>query len=276
MTGGANALSLLYLLLLDESQKQVVRIKISSSSIAILYTREVNTMKVLAVDTSASVAAVAVMENDRLLGEFSINHKKTHSQKLMPMIKELLAGLELTPGDMDLFAASGGPGSFTGLRIGVTTVKAMAYAVQKPVISVPTLDALAYNIPFTDSMVCPMMDARNNQVFTALYSREENKQKKITEYLGIPVPELIQLIKGKNRKVLFLGDGVEIHRDFLQQELNDNCEFAPGCMNLQKASSVAQLALMRAAEGSLENCFDMVPFYLRKSQAERMLELKKG
>lgn len=231
-------------------------------------------MKILAVDTAASVAAVAVMENDKLLGEYSINHKKTHSQKLMPMIRDLLAGLDLTPADMDLFAASSGPGSFTGLRIGVTTVKAMAYAVQKPVVSVPTLDALAYNIPVTDFLVCPIMDARNNQVYTALYHWEDRQQKKITEYMGVPVSELVQLIKGKNRKTLFLGDGVEIHKDFLKEELNDNCEFLPGSLRLQRASSVAQLALYRAMEGRMESCFDLVPFYLRKSQAERMQEQK--
>lgn len=231
-------------------------------------------MRVLAVDTSSAVAAVAVMENDTLLGEYSINHKKTHSQKLMPMISSLLEGLELTPGDMDFFAASSGPGSFTGLRIGVTTVKAMAYTVQKPVLSVPTLDAVAYNISVTDYIVCPMMDARNNQVYTALYSWENGRQVKISEYMGVPVDELIRMLKGKNRKVLFLGDGVGIHKDLLKQELNGICEFASGNMRMQRAASVAQLALMRASEGMLENCFDMVPFYLRKSQAERMLELK--
>lgn len=226
-------------------------------------------MKILAVDTSSTVAAVAVMENSRLLAEYSLNHKKTHSQKLMPMIREILQSLELTPQDMDVFAASSGPGSFTGLRIGITTIKSIAYAAGKPVVSVPTLDGLAYNIPMTEGLVCPIMDARNNQVYTALYKWDDNRHIKITEYMGVPVSQLVDIVKGKNQKTIFLGDAVEIHHDYLQTELKDKCGFAPGNQLLAKASSVAQAALLLAVEGKLENCFDMVPFYLRKSQAER-------
>jgi len=231
-------------------------------------------MRILAVDTSSLVAAVAITDNERLMGEYILNHKKTHSQKLMPMIKELMDNLELNPKDIDIFAAASGPGSFTGLRIGITTVKALAYAANKPVVSVPTLDALAFNIPVSDSLVCPIMDARNNQVFTAVYKWEKGMPVNITEYMGVPITELVQLIKGKNQKVVFLGDAVEIHKDLLKEELNENCEFAPGNLMLQKASSVAQLALIKALNGITESSFDMVPFYLRKSQAEREYEKK--
>lgn len=231
-------------------------------------------MKILAVDTSSLVAAVAVSEDTNILGEFYIHHKKTHSQKLMPMISELLKSLEIEPKDLDAFAASSGPGSFTGLRIGVTTIKAMAYAVEKPVVSVPTLDALAYNIPVIDSLICPMMDARNNQVYTAVYKWEKGLQVKMTEYMGVPLPELIQVIRGKNQKVIFVGDGVEVHREKLKAELGEACEFAPPSLRMQRASSVAQLAFLKVSCGLTESCFDMVPFYLRKSQAERELEKK--
>lgn len=231
-------------------------------------------MKVLAVDTSASVAAVAVMDNETLLGEYILNHKKTHSQKLMPVINDIMKNLEIGPSDIDIYAASSGPGSFTGLRIGITTIKAIAYAAQKPVVSVPTLDSLAYNVPLYESLVCPIMDARNNQVFTAVYKWEKNIPVNITEYMGIPISELVDIIKGKNKKVVFVGDAVDMHREFLMKELQDKCEFAPGNILLQKASSVAQIALYRASQGILENCFDMVPFYLRKSQAEREYEKK--
>jgi len=231
-------------------------------------------MRVLAVDTSAGVAAVAIMENGRLLGEYILNNKKTHSQKLIPLIKGLMDNLELKPADIDLYAVSSGPGSFTGLRIGVATIKAIAYAVNKPAIGIPTLDALAFNISPTDSLICPIMDARNNQVYTALYKWEKNIQVNVTEYMGIPVSELVQLIKGKNHKVIFTGDAVEIHRDFLKEELGEMCEFAQESLLLQRASSVAQLAVIRVSEGKIENCFDLVPFYLRKSQAEREYEKK--
>ena len=231
-------------------------------------------MKILAVDTSANMATVAVTDNTKLIGEFSINHKKTHSQKLLPMIKELMSGLELKAADIDVYAASSGPGSFTGLRIGVTTMKAIAYAAQKPVVSVPTLDALAYNIPKTQSLICPIMDARNSQVYTAVYTWNGNSQVKLTEYMGMPITELVQQILGKNQNVIFLGDGVEVHKEFIQKELKEKCEFAPENLLFQRAASVAQLAYIRALEGLQESCFDMVPFYLRKSQAERELEKK--
>lgn len=232
-------------------------------------------MKVLAVDTSSTVAAVAIMDERGLLGEFILNHKKTHSQKLVPMIDTIMKNLELCPQDIDVYAASSGPGSFTGLRIGITTVKAMAFAAKKPVVSIPALDALAYNVPDTEALVCPMMDARNNQVYTALYRREKGMQVNASEYMGVTLQQLVQIIKGKNDNVLFVGDGVLIHKDYLKSELGPRCRFPPQYLLLQRASSVAQLALYKAAEGKLESCFDMVPFYLRKSQAERELDKKR-
>jgi tRNA threonylcarbamoyladenosine biosynthesis protein TsaB len=232
-------------------------------------------MKVLAVDTSSSIAAVAVMDDASLLGEYLLNHGRTHSQKLVPMIKEIMDGLELLPSDIGLFAASSGPGSFTGLRIGITTIKAMAFAVKKPVVSIPTLDALAYCIPLaSDALVCPIMDARNRQVYTALYSSENGRQNNIAGYMGVHVDELVKLIKSKNRKVIFTGDAVPAHREVLKTALGEACDFAPPFMLAQRASSVAQLALMKASLGELENCFDMAPFYLRKSQAEREYDKK--
>lgn len=234
-------------------------------------------MKVLAVDTSSSVAAVAVMDDALLLGEYLLNHEKTHSQKLVPMIKEIMDGLELLPGDIDLFAASSGPGSFTGIRIGVTTIKAMAFAAKKPVISIPTLDALAYGIPLMDkALVCPIMDARNQQVYTALYSLENGQQNNITGYMGIHLDELVKLIKSKKKKVIFTGDAVPVYRESLKTALGEDCDFAPPCMFAQRASTVAQLALIRTSGGEFGNCFDMAPFYLRKSQAEREYDKKHG
>lgn len=176
-------------------------------------------MKILALDTSALVAAVAVMEDDRLLAEYMLNHRKTHSQQLVAMIREVLASLELAPKDIDVFAASTGPGSFTGLRIGVTTVKAMAYATGKPVVSVPTLDAIAYNIPMNSFTICPVMDARNNQVYTALYDWDENGQKRITDYMGIPVSELVQLIKDMGKKVILPGMLQKCMKNILHRSL---------------------------------------------------------
>lgn len=229
-------------------------------------------MRILAVDTSASVASVAVMEDGILLGEYSINNKKTHSQKLLPMIDELLKNLELRIEDIDYFAASSGPGSFTGLRIGITTIKALAYSVNKQVIAVPTLDALANNVAPSDSLVCPIMDARNNQVYTAIYTAENRLIQNITEYMGIHITELCNILNGKNKKVIFLGDGVAIHKEFLKEKLSIPYDIAPASAILQRSSSVAEVAMQMLVEKRQQSCFDMVPFYLRKSQAERMFE----
>lgn len=234
-------------------------------------------MKVLAVETSSHVAAVAVMDSGALLGEYLLDHGKTHSQRLVPMTNELLSALELKPGDIDLFAASCGPGSFTGLRIGITTVKAMAFAAHKPAVGVPTLDALAYNIQSRGNVfICPVMDARNNQVYTALYSCEDGHFKNVTEYMGLAVEELVRLISGKNSDVVFTGDAAAIHEDFFKKELGERCSFAPPFLRCHRASSVAQLALLRASEGKLEDCYSLTPFYLRKSQAEREFERKQA
>ncbi|HOQ01636.1 MAG TPA: tRNA (adenosine(37)-N6)-threonylcarbamoyltransferase complex dimerization subunit type 1 TsaB [Acetivibrio clariflavus] len=231
-------------------------------------------MKVLAIDTSTVIAAVAIMDDEKLLGEYSINNKKTHSQKLMVMIDEIMKNLDLKPSDIDVFAASIGPGSFTGLRIGVTTAKAMAYAANKPVVGVPTLDALAYNVVTSKFVICPILDARNNQVFTALYEVKDGKLERTTEYMGIPVSELVQIIRQNDKKVIFTGDAVDLHKEYFMSELGENCEFAPLGSRLQRGASVAELAIMMAKEGKLTSSFELVPFYLRKSQAEREMEKK--
>jgi len=220
------------------------------------------------------IAAVAIMDDEKLLGEYSINNKKTHSQKLMVMIDEIMKNLDLKPSDIDVFAASIGPGSFTGLRIGVTTAKAMAYAANKPVVGVPTLDALAYNVVTSKFVICPILDARNNQVFTALYEVKDGKLERTTEYMGIPVSELVQIIRQNDKKVIFTGDAVDLHKEYFMSELGENCEFAPLGSRLQRGASVAELAIMMAKEGKLTSSFELVPFYLRKSQAEREMEKK--
>ena len=230
-------------------------------------------MKVLAVDTSSAVAAVAVMDEEKgLLGEYLQNNGRTHSQRLMLMVDTLLKGLEIKLEDIDAFAASIGPGSFTGLRIGITSIKAMAYPHNKPVVSIPTLDALAYNMLCFKGLVCPMMDARNRQVYTAVYENTSHGQIKITDYCGIRIEELVQIIKEKATPAVFLGDAVDLYREYLKEELVGNCFFAPASQMLQRASSVAGLALEKALKGQTESSFDMVPFYLRKSQAEQLYE----
>ncbi|NLY44174.1 MAG: tRNA (adenosine(37)-N6)-threonylcarbamoyltransferase complex dimerization subunit type 1 TsaB [Clostridiaceae bacterium] len=229
-------------------------------------------MKVLAVDTSSIVATVAILEDDKLIGEYVLNHKKTHSQKLMPIISEIMLSAELKASDIDVFAVAIGPGSFTGLRIGVATVKGLAHAVNRPVVGISTLDGLAYNMPFCRHIICPIMDARRRQVYNALYRWVDDDLMIIEAPRALALEQLIQELKEKNEKVVFTGDGVEAFKDMLSAGLGDLCAFAPASVRMQKASSIAQLALRKALRGETESYLTLAPFYLRKSQAEREYE----
>ena len=229
-------------------------------------------MKILALDTSSNVATAAILEDATVIAEYSCNKGKTHSQRLMPMIQSLLEAVGMKASDMDAFAASIGPGSFTGLRIGVTTVKAMAFAAGKPVISVYTLDALAYNLAETKAIICPVIDARNNQVFTAAYNFSGDKLDRLTEYLGIHINELADILSAMEGDIVFLGDAAKGHLEYFRERLGERVRIAPPHLTLSRASSVAVLAQRAFNEGQLQSCYDMKPFYLRKSQAEREKE----
>ncbi len=231
-------------------------------------------MKILAVDSSSLVASVALVEDEVLLGEITLNYKKKHSEKLVPMIQQLLEHIELTPDNIDLFAAATGPGSFTGLRIGIMTVKSMAYAVDKPVAGVTTLDALAYNVHHFDGIICPIIDARNNQVYSALY-RYGGTLENISGYMADDISIIISMINNYGSNVVFVGDAVWLHKDRIIRQLGGKAKFVPGNLTVPRASSVAHLAYKKALRNETMKSFDLVPFYLRKSQAERMLEEKK-
>lgn len=229
-------------------------------------------MRVLAIDTSSNVATVAVMEDELLLGEYILNHKKTHSQKIMTMIEQLLSDLELKVDDIDVFAASTGPGSFTGLRIGVATVKALAHATGKPVVSVGTLEALAYNVPYAEHIIVPIMDARRNNVFTASYIWDEGF-KEIGEPEGITIEECVASC-GEFLDTIFVGDGVAVHHDYIVEKLGEHAIFPHGASLNSRASSVAALAMEKAKRGETQSYLEMKPYYIKKSQAERELEEK--
>ncbi|MGE4282117.1 MAG: tRNA (adenosine(37)-N6)-threonylcarbamoyltransferase complex dimerization subunit type 1 TsaB [Clostridia bacterium] len=231
-------------------------------------------MKVLAVDTSSIVATVAIIDEDKLIGEYVLNHKKTHSQKLMPMIQEILSIAELTVQDIDIFAVANGPGSFTGLRIGAATIKGLAHAMDKPLVGISSLDGLAFNLPFCKYLICPIMDARREQVYNALYQWIDKTFYMIEGHRAISIEQLIEELKEKREKVIFTGDAVAVYRDKLIDALGDLCEFAPISSRMQKASSIAGLALQKVSLGEVENYMTFSPTYLRKSQAEREYEEK--
>ena len=230
-------------------------------------------MKILSLDTSGTVASVAILDENVILGEYNINHNKTHSQKLMPMVNDLLNNLELKPADIDIFSVSVGPGSFTGLRIGIATVKGMAQALNKPVIGIPTLDGLAFNLAGYSGNICPIIDARNDNIYIALYTfnKYDLTLNMHVDYKALHIDELLNILSNKE-PIIFLGDGVLKHKEYLKEKLGTVASFAPSHNLLQRASSVGMAAFTKAKSGQLESYIDVLPLYLRASQAERLFK----
>ncbi|HHU77407.1 MAG: tRNA (adenosine(37)-N6)-threonylcarbamoyltransferase complex dimerization subunit type 1 TsaB [Caldicoprobacterales bacterium] len=226
-------------------------------------------MKVLAVDSSSVVAGVAILSEDRLLYEAYHHHRKNHSELLMPLVEDALNSSDLKPDDLDLLAVSGGPGSFTGLRIGISTIKGLAQAIEKPVVSVPTLDALAWNIAGVNGLVCPLMDARREQVYTSLYRREGSECIRLMPYSAIPVVELTEQLAAYRQPIIFLGDGLWAYQALLQEQLKEYAHFAPAHLICQRASAIAWLGRKEALAGNAVHYKELRPFYLRQSQAEQ-------
>lgn len=226
-------------------------------------------MKLLGIDSSGLVASVAVTEDDNLLGEFTMNYKKTHSQTLLPMLDELAKMIELDLNTIDAIAVSGGPGSFTGLRIGSATAKGLGLALEKPLIHIPTVDALAYNLCGHRDMVCPLMDARRNQTYTGLYTFDGSKMQVELAQCAVGIDEIVEKINEKQRAVVFLGDGVPVFETYIREQINVPYTFAPAHVNKQRAAAVAALGEIYYKEGKTETAAEHRPDYLRLSQAER-------
>lgn len=230
-------------------------------------------MKILAVDSSSLTASVAVIEDDITVAEYTVNYKKTHSQTLLPMLDEIVKMTEQDLSQVDAIALAAGPGSFTGLRIGSATVKGLAQALDKPVISVPTVDGLAGNLYGTDKLVCPIMDARRNQTYTGLYefvkNEEEHEMHCVKEQCAVDIAEIISAINGLGREVIFLGDGVPVFKDTIREQIKVPYSFAPNTCNRQRAAVIGWLAGKLYAQGKTESATQHAPEYLRLSQAER-------
>ena len=226
-------------------------------------------MKVLGIDSSGLVASVAVVEDDILLAEYTVNYKKTHSQTLLPMLKEIGDMINLDLNSLDAIAIATGPGSFTGLRIGSATAKGLGLALDKPIIPVPTVDGLAYDLWGTDKIVCPIMDARRNQVYTGIYEFCDGKLQILENQMAVSVTEIAEKLNALGREVIFLGDGVPVYRKTLAEVMKISYSFALAHMNRQRASAVAVLGAQYYVQGRAESAMEHKPDYLRLSQAER-------
>lgn len=226
-------------------------------------------MKILGIDSSGLVASVAIIEDEQLLAEYTIHHKKTHSQTLLPMLDEIVGMIELDLNTIDAIAVSAGPGSFTGLRIGSSTAKGLGQALNKPLVHVKTVDALAYNLVGHQGLVCPIMDARRNQTYTGVYRFIGHQSETLLAQCAIGIEELIEFLNKQQEPVTFLGDGVEVFGDMLKERLVQEPGFAPAHLNKQHAGAVAYLGQKLYLAGEFETANEHRPDYLRLSQAER-------
>lgn len=238
-------------------------------------------MRVLAIDSSGLTATVAVVEEDRTIAEYTIDYKKTHSQTLLPMIDEMAKMIDMDLSEIDAIAVSGGPGSFTGLRIGSATAKGLGLAFGKPLIHIPTVDGLAYQVFGCEDIICPIMDARRNQVYTGLYTFSTKAGMKegthkvepvfqvMRMQMAVSLEELIRRLNTYGRPVVFLGDGVPVYKDIIDKYIQVPYSYAPSYMNRQRAAVVGALGIRYFKAGKIETAMEHEPDYLRVSQAER-------
>lgn len=226
-------------------------------------------MRILGIESSSLVAGVAVVTDDVVTAEYNVNYKKTHSQTLLPMLDEIKKMTELDLSTIDAIAVSGGPGSFTGLRIGSATAKGLGLALDKPLIHVPTLEAMAYNFFGTEKYVCPIMDARRNQVYTGVYHFDEENIICDIGQCAISIEELLKKLDMLNRKIIFVGDGIPVFREYIDKNMKLPHIFAPSHMSRQRAASVAALGKIYYIAGKVQTAQEHLPDYLRLSQAER-------
>lgn len=229
-------------------------------------------MHILAIDTSGNVLTCAVSDDDKILAEEYCDVSKTHSTGLMPMIDSILKKAFLNIMDIDAFACAAGPGSFTGLRIGVATIKAFAQAGDKVCVAIDTLEALAQNGVLFEGQICPMIDARHGEVYSALFESSLNEVKRITKTQANDIKDL--LLKMPKVRTLFLGDGADVNYDEIKKVFGENAYFAKRGMRYNRAASIISIAFDKINTGETVSYYDLTPLYIKKTQAERNLQNK--
>ncbi|TAN41189.1 MAG: tRNA (adenosine(37)-N6)-threonylcarbamoyltransferase complex dimerization subunit type 1 TsaB [Nitrospirae bacterium] len=227
-------------------------------------------MLILALDTSTMLGGAALMQDDLLIAESRLNVKITHSERVMTEIDAILSRSGLSLQDVDIFGIAAGPGSFTGLRVGLSTIKGLVYATGKKLVSVSTLEALAWNVPFSAYDVCPILDARKKQVYTGIFSWSGAGFSTLMPERATALEDLLEKI---NVPTVFLGDGVPIYRSRIEQKLGDKAIFAPPHKSVPAPANTAYLCVQKARREEFEDPIALTPAYLRKSEAE--LKLKK-
>lgn len=225
-------------------------------------------MKILAIDTSTTHSSCAVMDDNNIVGDFSINQSMSHNEILLIMVDEMLKKLNIDIEDIDLFVAVTGPGSFTGIRIGVTVVKALAMALNKPIVAVNTLEALSFGV-FSDKKKIPLIDARGERVYYGVYEGINNEN--IVAPALLTIDELLEEFSDKGEFV-FVGDCVNLYKDRILE--NKNFEITPACLNSCISKNACVIGKQKFERGDISDCFSLSPEYVRLSQAQRDLENK--
>ena len=225
-------------------------------------------MKILAIESTAKAASVCLWEEEKVLAESYQNSGLTHSRTLLPMCESMLRNCGTALEEVDVIAAAAGPGSFTGLRIGLSTAKGLAWPGEKPCCGVSTLEAMAWNLAHVDGVICCAMDARRNQVYNALFRAEEGQLIRLTPDRAISLAELFQGPGAEKETQILVGDGAELCYNYAVP-LGADLILAPPHLRYQRASGVARAAALRARQGELIPAADLAANYLRLSQAER-------
>jgi tRNA threonylcarbamoyladenosine biosynthesis protein TsaB len=242
-------------------------------------------MRILAIETSTMLGGIAIMDDlSGLIAEVRLNVKSTHSERLVTEIDHVLKQAELKVSDIDVFAIAIGPGSFTGLRIGLSTVKGFSYATGKPIVSVPTLEALAWNFPFCRYPVCTMLDARKKEVYAALFKWGNEGFIRLIDEVSIKVDRLLERINESNpplppfskggeggfsdKRVIFTGEGAILYKDKIIEMMDDKALFASAEKIVPSPANVACIGIKKAVKGEFSEPVSLVPFYIRRSEAE--------
>lgn len=232
-------------------------------------------MKILGIDTSAKTSSVGLVEDGKVIDEVFVNEGLTHSETIMPMIDKLLKNNNICVDDIDAFAVNNGPGSFTGVRIGVAVVKGMAFKGNKDCFEISTLDSIAYNCIDKEGIVVSCIDARRNQVYNSVYSVSNGEMKKETADRSILIPDLYEELKNIDKTIYFVGDGEENVLSYFEENdlIKDNFVFPDYLSNVQRGTNTALIAYKN--QSSRKKGKDILPQYLKLTQAEQELRKKR-
>ncbi len=228
-------------------------------------------MLVFGIDTCCNAATAAIVDDHRMIAQTVVNMGRTHSQIMMPQVEEMFKTSEIDPAQIDAYAAAVGPGSFTGVRIGVATAKGLAQAAIKPCIAVSTLEALAYSSKVFDGIAAPILDARREQVYNALFDCKSGELLRLTDDRALALEDLLTELKKLDRNVIFMGDGVFVFEDKIRTALGTRAFFAPKTTVMNLGGAVAEIGLEKLKKGEILSYSELVPSYVRLSQAERDL-----